>query len=129
MIVADSSALAAIVFGEPDYAIYADALDTNDVWLSTASLTEARLVTEGRQGPAAAEELDRIVAAAVDRVVPYDEEHALAAHRAWRRFGKGRHAASLNLGDCMAYATAKVAGAPLLFKGDDFTQTDIASAL
>lgn len=129
MIVSDTSALLAIVFGEPDYATYAAALRENVVQLSAATLTESLLVAEGRQGPEAVAELQRLIEATVDSVVVYDRPHALAAHAAWRRFGEGRHPAKLNFGDCMAYATAKLAGVPLLFKGDDFTQTDIASAL
>jgi ribonuclease VapC len=60
---------------------------------------------------------------------PVDAAQASAAFAAWRRFGKGRHPAGLNLGDCFSYALARAAGAPLLFKGNDFAQTDIASAL
>ena len=129
MIVADSSALVAVVLGEPDAEVFRDVLGTGVIALSAASLTETRMVVESRAGMDATRDLDLLVADAEIDVVAYDSAHAAVAHAAWRRFGKGRHPASLNLGDCMAYATARLAGAPLLFKGDDFTQTDIASAL
>lgn len=129
MIVADSSAPVAVVLGEPDAEVFRDVLGTGVIALSAASLTETRMVVESRAGMDATRDLDLLVADAEIDVVAYDSVHAAAAHAAWRRFGKGRHPASLNLGDCMAYATARLAGAPLLFKGDDFAQTDIASAL
>lgn len=129
MIVADSSALVAVVLGEPDAEVFRDVLGTGVIALSAASLTETRMVVESRAGMDATRDLDLLVADAEIDVVAYDSAHAAVAHAAWRRFGKGRHPASLNLGDCMAYATARLAGAPLLFKGDDFAQTDIASAL
>lgn len=62
---------------------------------------------------------------AIDEVVPFGSEHAAAALEAWRRFGKGRHAAALNFGDCLAYATARMHDVPLLYTGEDFAQTDI----
>ena len=129
MIVADSSAPVAVVLGEPDAEVFRDGLGTGVIALSAASRTETRMVVESRAGMDATRDLDLLVADAEIDVVAYDSVHAAAAHAAWRRFGKGRHPASLNLGDCMAYATARLAGAPLLFKGDDFAQTDIASAL
>lgn len=129
MIVADSSALVAVVLGEPDAEVFRDVLGTGVIALSAASLTETRMVVESRAGMDATRDLDLLVADAEIDVVAYDSAHAAVAHTAWRRFGKGRHPASLNLGDCMAYATARLAGAPLLFKGDDFAQTDIVSAL
>jgi ribonuclease VapC len=128
-IVADSSALLAVVFGDPDYARFADALDQSHVVLSSATLTEALVVAESRKGPDGAQVLRMLVDGGVDEIVPFDADHARAAHAAWRRFGKGRHAAALNLGDCFSYATARLANAPLLFKGDDFAQTDLPSAL
>ena len=129
MIVADSSALVAVVLGEPDAEVFRDVLGTGVIALSAASLTETRMVVESRAGMDATRDLDLLVADAEIDVVAYDSAHAAVAHAAWRRFGKGRHPASLNLGHCMAYATARLAGAPLLFKGDDFAQTDIVSAL
>lgn len=129
MIVADTSALVAVVFGEPDYAIYAAALDGNRAAISAATLTEALLVVTGRHGPEGTRELELVVETAIDEIHSLDAQCARTALAAWRRFGKGRHPAALNLGDCFSYAAAKAVGAPLLFKGNDFAQTDIASAL
>jgi len=129
VILADTSALVAVVLGEPDAEIYLACLVGDLVAVSAASLVEANLVVESRQGIEAAHDLDHLVARTVDRVVAVDDDHARAAIAAWRRFGKGRHPAALNFGDCLVYATAKLAAAPLLFKGDDFGQTDLVSAL
>lgn len=129
MIVADTSALVAVVFGEPDYAIYAAALDGNRVAISAATLTEALLVVTGRHGPEGTRELELVVETSIDEINSLDAQSARTAFAAWRRFGKGRHPAALNLGDCFSYAAAKEMGAPLLFKGTDFAQTDVASAL
>lgn len=128
MIAADTSALVAVVLGEPDAERFLAALESDSVALSAVSLTEATIVAEARQGPDATRDLDLLVSAVVDRLVAVDEAHARLAVAAWRRFGKGRHPAGLNLGDCFAYATASLANVPLLFKGDDFTQTDLRSA-
>lgn len=128
MIAADTSALIAVVLGEPEAERFLVALESDSVVLSAVSLTEAMIVAEARQGQDAARDLDLLVSGVVDRLVAVDEEHARIAVAAWRRFGKGRHPAGLNLGDCFAYATASLANVPLLFKGDDFTQTDLRSA-
>ena len=127
----DTSALAAVVFGEPD----ADALaavmqrSVGDLAISASTLVEVGIVVEAKQGPAASADLQALLAQLAVRTIPLDEGQATLAVAAWRRFGKGRHPAGLNLGDCFAYALAKSNGASLLFKGPDFTQTDIASAL
>jgi ribonuclease VapC len=76
-----------------------------------------------------AEKLDALIAAAGAEIVPFTAEHASLARDAWRRYGKGRHKAGLNLGDCFAYALAKERGQTLLFKGDDFAATDIEPAI
>jgi ribonuclease VapC len=76
-----------------------------------------------------AERIDRLLAQARAEVVPFTAEHAALALEGWRRFGKGRHPAGLNLGDCFAYALAKARGEPLLFKGNDFAQTDVKAAI
>ena len=128
MIVADTSALIAVVLGEPDAERFLAALESDSVVTSAVSLTEAAIVARARQGDDATRDLDLLVSAVVGQVVAVDEPHARAAAVAWRRFGKGRHPAGLNLGDCFAYATASLANAPLLFKGDDFTQTDLRAA-
>lgn len=126
-VVLDTSALAAVVFGEPD----AEALlahmtrSAGDLILSAATAVEVGIVVEARQGAEATADLTALLEALQVRTVPVDEDQAAAALMAWRRFGKGRHPAGLNLGDCFAYALARVEGAALLFKGDDFPQTDV----
>lgn len=130
-LVADTSALAAVVFGESDARVYSSMLAAHggDVSVSAATLVEAQLVVEGRFGLEAAQDLDRLLDAVNARVVAVDDAQAALARSAWRRFGKGRHEAALNYGDCFSYALAKHLGEPLLFKGDDFARTDIAPAL
>jgi ribonuclease VapC len=93
------------------------------------SLVESAIVVEARQGADAARDLHLLVDATIDELVPVDGDHAKAAIAAWRRFGRGRHPAELNLGDCFAYAVAQIAGVPLLYKGDEFSATDITSAI
>jgi len=128
MIVVDTSSLVAIVLGEADAEQHAAVLRANPARLSAVSLVEAAIVVEARQGPDAARDLRIVIEAAIEEVVSVDEVYAAAAAAAWRRFGKGRHPASLNFGDCFAYALAHVDDLPLLFKGDDFAQTDLRSA-
>lgn len=128
MIAADTSALVAVVFGEPEAERVLEAMRSDSVVISAVSLVEALVVVEARQGPDAARDLELLISGVVDRIAPVDDAHARAAAGAWRRFGKGRHPAGLNFGDCFAYATASMANLPLLFKGDDFAQTDIRVA-
>ena len=130
-IAVDTSALMAIVLGEHDALPFARALAANsgDACISAATLVEATIVAEARQGTAAAQDLATVLREARVSVVPLDASQASLASSAWRRFGKGRHTAALNLGDCYSYGLARHLGAPLLFKGDDFGRTDIASAL
>lgn len=128
MIAADTSALVAVVLGEPDAERLLTRLQSDAVTISAVSLTESLLVVEARQGPDAGRDLELLVQGVVDRVVAVDEAHARGAAAAWRRFGKGRHPAALNFVDCFVYATASLANLPLLFKGDDFSQTDLRSA-
>jgi ribonuclease VapC len=129
--VVDTSALVAVVLGEADGERYVDAmtLSPSPPQVSAANAVEAAIVVEARQGPEAARDLDALMQAVAMTVAPVDEELVRLAVGAWRRFGKGRHSAGLNFGDCFAYALARALGAPLLFKGDDFAQTDIASVL
>ncbi|MCO5310172.1 MAG: type II toxin-antitoxin system VapC family toxin [Austwickia sp.] len=124
MIAVDSSALVAIVLGEPDAEPLLQVLLREEAIVSAASVVEAAIVVEARQGADATRDL-HLLLEAVARVVPFDAEHAHAALGAWRRFGKGRHPAGLNFGDCLAYATAQLADVALLFTGDDFPQTDV----
>ena len=127
--IVDTSALMAIILGEPDAEqVLALMADARDLAVSAASLVEAAIVAEAKGGPEAAEDLQALLADLECAVLPFDEEQAVVAAQAWHRFGKGRHPAGLNLGDCYAYAAAKVSGRPLLFKGQDFAQTDVAAA-
>jgi ribonuclease VapC len=126
--VIDSSAIIAILLGEPEAGDLARQIErASPRLMSAASLVEASLVMETRKGEAAGRELDLLIYRAGIEIVSVDHEQAELARVAWRRFGKGRHPAGLNFGDCFSYALAKATGAPLLFKGDDFTQTDLVS--
>lgn len=131
MIVVDTSALVAIVAGESDAERFAMVLVRNagDAEVSAASLLEATMVLESRFGPEGSTDLERLIDSASVAVVPVDRDQVAIAAQAWRRFGKGRHPAALNFGDCFAYALARSRDAALLFKGDDFSQTDIRSAV
>lgn len=125
----DTSAVLAILFGESDAERYEDAIAA--AWprrMSVVALLEAAMVVESRGGAAAGQELDVLLEKAAVELVPVTPEHANAARRAWRRFGKGNHPAALNFGDCFAYALAETTGEPLLFKGEDFARTDIEAA-
>lgn len=127
--VIDTSAIAAIFFNEPDALRYRERIADDPVRLiSAATLVEAGLVIEGRFGEAGGAELDLWLHKAEVEIVAVSAEHADQARRAWRRYGKGRHPAGLNYGDCFSYALAALTGEPLLFKGEDFAQTDILAA-
>ena len=127
--VIDSSALIAILLQEAEAKVFAETIEAASVRLiSAASLLEASIVIEGRNGEAGGRELDLLLYRAGIEIVAVDRDQAEIARRAWRLYGKGRHAAGLNYGDCFAYALAKATGSPLLFKGDDFAQTDVAAA-
>lgn len=128
MIAVDTSALVAIVLGEPDAETLLEVIQREVTLLSAANLLEAAIVVEARQGLDAARDLDLLVSGAIHEIVPVDEGQIAAGVQAWRRFGKGRHAAGLNVGDCFAYALAKTRDAPLLFTGENFTQTDLPAA-
>ena len=126
----DTSAVVAIAFGEPGRRVLLRALVADPVRLmSTVSVLEARLVVGARRGSAAVGTLDRLLTRAGIRTVPFSPTQAELAWRAWQRFGKGRHPAALNLGDCCAYALAQDTGEPLLYKARDFARTDIPSAM
>ncbi len=128
--VLDSSAVLAILLDEPDAAAFRTAFDHDETRLmSAATLLEASLVIEARKGEIGGLQLDLLIGRAQIEIVPVDAEQVAEARRAFRRFGKGRHAASLNYGDLFAYALARTIGQPLLFKGDDFSRTDIARVI
>lgn len=128
-VVIDASVLSAIVFGEPDAEALVALLSSREdaLCVGAPTLVEASVVVEAKQGSEATADLERLLSVFAVETVPFDATQAAIAAAAWRRFGKGRHPAGLNLGDCFAYATAKALGAVLAFKGDDFLQTDIAS--
>lgn len=129
MIVVDTSALIAILEGEPEAPDLVQALTSYDApLLSAASLIEAGVVLTKRHGRKAVEKLGALIEAAGIDVEPVTPEQASTAIEAFARFGKGLHKAGLNYGDCFAYALAKTNGLPLLFKGDAFTHTDLKSA-
>ena len=128
--IVDTSAILAILFGEPDAQRYAAALQTAPFCrMSVANALEATIVAERRGGAPAGDDLERFLEKFGIEPVPVTVEQLAAARRAWRRFGKGNHPAALNFGDCFAYALAEATGESLLFKGADFAQTDIAPAL
>jgi len=96
--------------------------------LSAANLLEAGIVMQARRGDEGARDLDLLLAKLNVEIVPFTARQAEIARKAFRRYGRGRHDAELNFGDCCAYALAKDESAPLLFKGDDFSKTDVAIA-
>ncbi|MCC7417836.1 MAG: type II toxin-antitoxin system VapC family toxin [Acidobacteria bacterium] len=125
----DSSALIAILFAEPGYLELVDRiLMAERVRVSAPTLVETSLVLAGRRRSKAAGEVEMLVKELDVTIVPFAEAEWRAAVAAFLRFGRGRHAAALNFGDCLAYAAASVAGDSLLFVGDDFRATDITPA-
>ena len=127
--IVDTSAILAVLFDEPDAERYARAIAGDSrCRMSVASFLEAAIVLESRGGSVAGDELDFFLERASIELVPVTADHAQAARRAWRRFGKGNHPAGLNFGDCFAYALAEATREPLLFKGGDFALTDVQTA-
>ena len=131
MIVIDTSALIAIFRLEDEADLFLTTIvEAEERWFSALSLLEASMVISGRSGEEAAfEPLDEFLTEAGIRIAPFDAEQAGIARDAFLRFGKGRHKAALNLGDCASYALAKTRNAPLLFKGGDFVLTDVTPAV
>ncbi len=128
--VIDTSAIVAILRDEPERRRFNEAIEADAVRLmSVASFLEASMIMEARHGFEGIRDLDLFLARAEIELSPVDVNQAHIARQAFRQYGKGRHPAALNFGDCFAYALAKAAEAPLLFKGNDFSQTDIASLL
>ncbi len=124
--VVDTSALVAILRKEPEAADFKRRLIEDPVvFVSTATYVETAMVLEGRFGQAAGEELERLLFDVGAEFVPLVKDHAEIARQAFVQYGKGRHPAGLNFGDCMSYALAKATGEPLLYKGDDFSRTDV----
>ena len=128
--VLDTSALLALMLDEPEAEEFRAAVEEDATRLvSAATLLETALVIEARKGEPGGRELDALIQKADVVVVPVDAEHISEARRAYRRFGKGRHAAGLNFGDVFAYALARTSGEALLFKGDDFAKTDVGRVI
>jgi ribonuclease VapC len=128
--VVDTSAVLAVLLEEPDGALFLARLSgTPRPLLSAANWLELGIVIDGRKGPQWLADLDAFLEGLDVAVVPVSLSQARIARDAYRRFGKGNHPAGLNFGDCFAYALAKERNLPLLFKGDDFTQTDLRPAL
>jgi ribonuclease VapC len=129
-VVLDTSALLAILLGEPERDQFIAALaEAADPLISAGTLLESSLVVQSKLGDDGLADLDELLATAGVRCVAVDLAQVHAARAAFARFGKGRDAAGLNYGDCFAYALAKVAQVALLFKGDDFGQTDLVAAI
>lgn len=126
--VIDTSALVAILQGEPERRVFIEAIEAADArLLSVATFVEISIVVEARHGAEGLRDLDHFIHRAAIELVVVDVEQATTARTAFGRFGKGQHRAGLNYGDCFSYALAILKEEPLLFKGDDFVHTDIAT--
>lgn len=124
--VIDTSALLAILLDEPERRTFNEAIEAAESRrMSAAIFVEVSIVIESRFGAEGIRDLDLFIERAGISLVPVDSDQAQMARRAYSRFGKGRHRAGLNYGDCFSYALAMVLGEPLLYKGDDFGQTDV----
>ena len=125
----DTSAIIAILFSEDDAETYAKAITRADSCrMSAATLVEAAIVVETQTKNNGGRQLDALIRRAGITVEPVTEEQAHIARQAFIDFGKGRHPAGLNYGDCFSYALSKVTREPLLFKGKDFSKTDLTAA-
>jgi ribonuclease VapC len=129
-VIIDSSAVLAILFAEPDAEIYARAIAEADVChISAVNYVEVSIVVETQTRDEGVRHFNAFFQRAAISIDSASVEQAHAARQAYSEFGKGRHPAGLNLGDCFAYALAKTTGEPLLFKGNDFSKTDIPAAV
>lgn len=127
--VIDTSAILAILGNEPEAELFAETIASAEMrWISAATLLETAIVVEARHGAVGGQKLDEMIVAAQILVEPVTVEQVALARLAYRTYGKGRHPAGLNFGDCFSYALAKLRSEPLLFKGEDFTQTDLQIA-
>lgn len=124
--VIDTSVIVAIALDEPDAAALEARIADDPVRLiSAATVLEATIVLETKLGDSGGREFDLWLLKIGAEIIPVDAEQMESARRAWRRYGKGRHAAGLNYGDCFAYSLAVTRGEPLLYKGEDFAKTEI----
>ena len=126
MIVADTSAFMAIGLGEPEAYQFTKSMSENDVLIPASVLVETGILATFR---GVGKDLETILRSVGGEIISLDEEIAGMAVEAYQKYGKGRHKANLNFGDCLVYATAKYLNAPLLFKGDDFIHTPVKRVL
>jgi len=125
----DTSAIVALLFKEPGYEELVDKLsDADSLGIGTPTLAETGIVLSARLGPGGKTVLARLIQELGILQIPFGEAHWQEAVDAYERFGRGRHPAGLNFGDCISYATAKLAGQQLLYVGKDFSKTDIEKA-
>lgn len=124
--VIDTSAIIAILLGEPEAESFAKAIANDPRRLMSAfSALESGFVIEAKKGEAGGREFDLLIHRSKIDVIDMDSAQAELARIAWRNYGKGRHPAGLNIVDCCTYALCKYSGEPLLFKGDNFSRTDV----
>jgi ribonuclease VapC len=129
-VIVDTSAMLAILLVEADAELYATALRNAEFCrLSAATFVELSMVAEAGSGDSGIRMCDELLRGNEIIIEPFTELQARAARMAFSNYGKGRHPAGLNLGDCFSYALAKVSGEPLLFKGNDFRKTDVTPAI
>jgi ribonuclease VapC len=129
-VIVDSSALLAVILGEPDEpALLSTMIDAPRLSMSVANWFEAAMVIDARKNPKAIARFDDVIRELDIELVPVSIAQAHRCRTAFNHYGRGNHPARLNYGDCFAYALAKESGEPLLFKGEDFVQTDIEPAL
>jgi ribonuclease VapC len=125
----DTSAIAAIYFREPEFEqLESKILTSRSIGIGAPTLVEAGLVISSRLGEDARGLLGQFLRQARITTIPFGEAHYDVAVEAWLRYGRGRHSAGLNFGDCLTYATSKIAGEPLLCVGNDFSKTDLELA-
>ena len=125
MIALDTSVILAVALGEPEAESFQSVIARDPITVGWPTLLESRMVLTGRGFPNAAAIVDQLARLPNVTTIAFGEAHYRAAEDAFDRFGKGRHPASLNMGDCFSYAVAAVIKAPLLFKGQDFGRTDL----
>lgn len=125
MIALDTSAIVATALGEPEAELFHALVSREEILVGWPTLLETRMVLTGKNFPSAAAVIAQLVALPNVTPVAFGERHYHAAELAFERFGKGWHPAGLNMGDCFSYAVSAVAKTPLLFKGRDFSQTDL----
>ncbi|WP_085808555.1 type II toxin-antitoxin system VapC family toxin [Sphingomonas sp. TZW2008] len=128
--IVDTSVLICLLREEPDHGRFVHALaeSADEITISAANYLETAIVIDANNNPALSERFDAVIEFWHIAVAPVTPEQARLARTAYRQFGKGRHPAALNFGDCFAYALAKETGRPLLYKGADFTRTDVTPA-